>query len=86
MTQPSLIQFEVEYAAYKDKFDEVNAGCSGSNVQPQKYVRQCLKPDLLHSSRMIGAIEGASTVEEASDTVVKTWFESRLTDASKEIS
>lgn len=84
--QPSLIKFEVDYVAYKDKVADVNRTRNEEEQLIPASIRQCVKPELLQSLCIIGEIIGATTVEEATDENVKEWFDARLTAAPKDIS
>lgn len=84
ITQPNLIRFEVEYAAYKEQVTDINRTRSASNQILPAPIRQYLKPELLHSLCILGVIEDASTMEEASDGNVQKWFDSRLSESTRD--
>ena len=74
-TQPTLIAFETTYSVYKDRVSRLNSTRSGDQQIPYASIRQCIKPEILHSMCILGYIDGASNAEEATDEAVKTWFD-----------
>ncbi|KAI0565234.1 hypothetical protein FGB62_20g20 [Gracilaria domingensis] len=77
-TQPELLKFEVEFAAHCERVQDVNSGRLASQRIKAATIRQCMKPRLLQSLCILGRIENASSVEQATDDAVQAWFDSRL--------
>ena len=86
VAQPNLFRFEVEYSAYHQKCEDINRNRAEDNQIEIASIRQCLRPVLLHSLCIVGKIEGAATLEQATDENVKHWFDARLDPSSKDIS
>ena len=78
VTQSHLIEFETEYEAYKENVADVNRNRDASRHISPASVRQCMEPALLHSLCILGQIEGAEELRDATDDAVKKWFEERL--------
>eukprot|EP00171_Calliarthron_tuberculosum_P002633 IDg2633t1 len=85
VTQPSLIQFETEYAAYKVQVADINRNRDEVNQITAASIKNCLEPMMLHSLCILGQIPGASSVEQATDNNVKAWFETRLRSAPRDL-
>ena len=84
--QSSIIKFETENSAYKDKVANINRGRTGhSRIQPATF-KQCLLPSFLNSLCLIGKIEGADSPEQATDEAVTSWFQKCLGSNPKDIS
>ena len=84
-TQPSLIEFETKYTAYKDRVGLLNSTRSEGQRLPHASIRQCIKPEILHSMCILGYIEGASSAEEATDESVQLWFENQMRETGKDL-
>lgn len=85
VTQPELIQFEVEYKVYEEQVSEVNRSRDASRRIKPSSIRNCCEPLLLQSLCILGQIEGATTLEEATDASVKKWLDERLASAPQDI-
>ena len=70
-TQPSIIEFEIKYSAYKELVTRLKAGRPASNQITHALIRQCIKPEIFQSMCILGYIEGATKAEEATDETVK---------------
>lgn len=70
-TQPDLIQFEVNFPAYTEGVEEINADRAPSQQIKPASIGQCMKPKLLRSLCMLGRIENAETSEDATDEAVR---------------
>ena len=62
-TQPAIIEFETNYAAYKDRVNRLNLSRPASQRIPPATIRQCVKLEILHSMCILGYIEGANKGE-----------------------
>eukprot|EP00171_Calliarthron_tuberculosum_P023495 IDg23495t1 len=85
VTQPSLIQFETDYRAYKDKVEDINRSRESSEHITPASIKNCLEPTLLSSLCILGQIEGSKTSKDATDSAVKAWFEKRLRSAPRDL-
>ena len=79
--QSAIIKFEVEYVAYKERVENVNRTRPTNGRISAASVRQCIDPFLLNSLCILGEIENASNLEEATDAAVRNWFDARLSSA-----
>lgn len=73
--QPALIQFNVEYSAYKAKVANVNAEREGDKEIPFATIKDCIEPSVLNALCILGEVEGAKSAENASAESVQKWFE-----------
>ncbi len=71
VTQLDLIKFEIEYIVYKEKIAEVYRVKEASRQVIPASIRNCIEPVLLQSLCILGQIEGAESVEEATDDKVQ---------------
>ena len=78
LTQPDLIEFETKYSMYSRKVSEVNKERSADSQIKMASIRDCMDDNLLHVFCIMGEIEGASSVEEATTEEVKDWFDAQL--------
>lgn len=85
VTQPCLIQFETEYAAYKERVNDINRSRDEDQKIKPASIRNCIEPMMLHSLCIIGQVPGATSVEQATDENVKAWFENRLRCAPRDL-
>lgn len=74
-SQLELIKFEVNYAAYTERIEDVNSNKPLSQRIKAASVRRCMKPRLFHSLCILDQINGAYTAEDATDESVKAWFD-----------
>lgn len=72
--QSSLIKFEIEYSQYKEKIKEINRTRPESSVIEPASIRQCVDAVLLNTVCILGEIEDATSLEEATDEKVQKWF------------
>ena len=82
--QPSLIKFETEYAAYKNKVDDVNK--DRSDKIHMATIKDCMDPTTLHALCIMGEIPDADKVEDATVDAVQSWFETASNLAPKDLS
>lgn len=85
VTQPELIQFEVEYKLYKEQVSEVNRSTDASRHIKPTSICNCCQPLLRSSLCILGQIEAATTLEKAKDASVKKWLDERLAPAPRDI-
>ncbi len=81
VTQPGLIKLEIEYTVYKEKISEVNRARKASRQVSPASIRNCIEPVLLQRLCILGQIEGAESVEEATNEKVQKWFDDRIASA-----
>jgi len=83
--QSDLIKFEIEYDAYKERVADVNRSRDASRrIQPAS-IRHCIDASLLHSLCILGQIDSATQLSEATDVNVKKWFEDRLQTSPEDL-
>ena len=82
--QPSLIKFETEYAAYKTKVDDVNK--DRSDKIHLATIKDCVDPTTLHALCVMGEIQNADKVEDATSEAVQEWFKTASCLAPKDLS
>lgn len=78
VTKADLISFDTDYEAYKEKISDVNRNRDASRQIDPASIRQCMEPTLLHSLCILGQIDNATELSQATDAAVKKWFEDRL--------
>lgn len=83
--QSSLIKFDTEYTHYLKDIESVNSNRDATRTITAASIRQCMEPELLNSLCIIGVIDEATTLEDATDENVKKWFDERLEDAPEDI-
>lgn len=84
--QPSSIKFETEYAVHKGKIGDVNKDRADSNKISLASVRDCISPSTLHALFVMGEVEDASKVEDATNEAVDQWFSNDSNLAPKDLS
>ena len=84
--QPSLIKFETEYAAYKTKVEDVNKDRDDANNVHLASIKDCIDPATLHALCVMGEIQNAEKVEDATVEAVKTWFDVASNLAPRDLS
>lgn len=84
--QPSLIKFETEFSAYRNKVDGVNSDRDEENKLQPATIKDCMDSNMLHALCLMGEIEGASSVEEATPEKVSAWFNNAATVSPRDIS
>lgn len=84
-TQPQLIEFEVNFSAYKEHIDALNNLRTASQRIPPATLKQCICPKLLHSMCILGIIEDASSSDEATEEQIQEWFDSSLRVSTKNL-
>ena len=70
--QPSLIKFVTEYAAYKNKVEDVNKDRTDATKVHLATIKDCLESATLHALCVMGEIENADKVEDATVEAVKS--------------
>lgn len=85
VTQPDLIEFEIEYTAYKEKVADINRSRDTTRRISPASIRQCLDPVLLQGLCLLGQIEGADSASQATDAKVRAWFDARLATAPEDM-
>lgn len=85
LTQPSLIQFETEYSKYVRKVDDVNSNRPDDDQIEVASIRDCMDGKLLHALCIMGEIEGADTVEQATPQMVKVWFDNQIATSPRDM-
>jgi len=78
LTQPKMIEFETEYAKYLRKITDINADRPDDDKVKPASIRDCMDAKDVHGLCIIGDIQGATTVEEATDEAIKEWFEASI--------
>lgn len=86
ITQPELVKFEIDYKGYLEQISKVNIGRELSRRVRPASIRNCFEPLLLQSLCILRKIDGATTLEEATDEKVKKWFDERLASAPRDLS
>lgn len=86
VTQPDLIEFETEYSAYKENVSNVNAGRDQDELLPVATVKDCIDGPTLHALCIMGKIDGATTLEQATAAKVAAWFNAAYTEAPRDLS
>lgn len=71
VTQPELIQFEIEYPVYEEKIVEVNRSRDNARRIRPASIRNCFDPTLLQSLCILGQIDEATTLADGTDSSVK---------------
>ena len=84
--QPALIKFETEYTAYKKKVEDVNADRADDDRLILAPIKDCIESSTLHALCILGEIEGANTVEDATAEMVQAWFEQASSSDPKDLS
>eukprot|EP00737_Agarophyton_chilense_P002771 gb/GEZJ01003187.1/.p1 GENE.gb/GEZJ01003187.1/~~gb/GEZJ01003187.1/.p1 ORF type:complete len:139 (-),score=6.57 gb/GEZJ01003187.1/:317-733(-) len=84
-TQPDLVKIELNYSAYVERVNDVNAGKPTTQNIKAAAMKQCIKPKLLRSLCILGRIEGTCKSEGASDQAVTSWFASRLSHSERDL-
>ena len=85
LTQPDHIEFETKYSMYSRKVSEVIKKRSSDSQIKMASIRDCMDDNLLQALCIMGEIEGASSVEEATTEEVKDWFDAQLANLSRGI-
>ena len=83
--QDTLIKFDNDYTKYVDKIRQVNQGRPTNNKIVPSSIRQCLDGTLLNTLCIIGKIEDAETMEDATDDAVEKWFRKHLSLAPEDL-
>lgn len=83
--QDTLIKFDNDYTKYLEKVRQVNETTSNSNKIAASSIRHCLDATLLNTLCIIGKIEDAETMEEATDDAVEKWFKKHLSLAPEDM-
>ena len=84
--QPALIKFETDYAAYLAKVEDLNKDQEEDAKLTPASIKDCIDGQTLHALCMLGQIDGAETIEEATVDKVKAWFEAASAVAPKDLS
>ena len=82
---PDLIKFETAYAQYVREVNDVNATRNNDNQLRITSIRSCIESRVLQSLCMLGEIDGAATIEDATDENVKAWFDSALAETPRTV-
>ena len=83
--QSNPFKFEIEYAQYKMNISQIIEEQSEEREIPVASIRQCIDPEILNSLCIIGLIENASSLEDATVENVKKWFDKRLEEAPEDL-
>ena len=83
--QPALIRFESAYAAYRAKVEDVNKDRDEASKLSLATIKDCMNSSTLHALCIVGEIENASTVEDATSEMVKKWFDNASTSTPKDL-
>lgn len=83
--QAALIKFETKYSQYLKDVAEVNRNRDASRAITPASIRQCMDAEVLNSLCIIGKIDQATTLDDATDENVKKWFDERLETAPEDI-
>jgi len=86
LTQPELIEFETEYAKYERKITEHNADRAEEDRVKVASIRDCMDAKVLHAMCIMGEIDGATSIEEATADKVKAWFDATIGKSSRGLS
>lgn len=81
MTQPSLIKFELEYVVA-----DVNHSREGDSQLPAASIKDCMYVTTVHNLFIMGDIEGADSVEQATVQMVQIWFDAASSSAPLDLS
>jgi len=84
--QPSLIRFETAYTSYLAKVEDVNKDRPQADQINPASIKDCIESTTLHALCILGEIEDATSVEEATVDKVKEWFEKASTLSPKDLS
>ena len=84
--QPSLINFETEYAAYKNKFEDVNKDRTDATKLHLATIKDCMESATHHALCVMREIVNADKVEDATLEAVKSWFNTTSSLAPKDLS
>lgn len=84
--QPSLIRFETSYSAYIAKIEDVNKDRSNDEQILPASIKDCFNANTLHTLCILGEIEGATSVDEATIDAVQKWFDTASTLSTNDLS
>ena len=82
--QPALIKFETEYAAYKNRVDDVNK--DRTEEIHKATIKDCMDPATLDALCVRVEIPNAEKVEDATSDAVQSWFDTASSLAPKDFS
>lgn len=86
VTQPDLIKFETQYAKYKDHVKKINDARPANDQIRVASTKDCMEGTLLHALCMMGKIQSATVLEDATDANVQLWFDATIAKEPKDMS
>jgi len=85
-TQEKLIEWEAKYAKHVRPIQDLNANRSHDEQVKIASIRDCMDANDLHALCIAEEIEGADTVEVASNDKVKAWFDKSISKHARDLS